>query len=86
MANLTDRIKLLVDWWPLVLLLQRIAAAKPGQPQAAAVVESLLFLASKTEIEVDDKLCDHLRKLIATKEGGELVDYVASLVGRPSGV
>lgn len=86
MPNLTDRIKLLVDWWPLVLLLQRIAAAQPGQQQAAAVVDSLLFLASKTEIEVDDKLCDHLRKLIATKEGGELVDYVASLVGRPSGV
>ena len=85
-ASLPERIKTLVDWWPLVLLLQRVAAATPGQPQAAAVVDALVFLASKTEIDVDDRLADHLRKVIATKGGGELVEYVVSLVNRRSGL
>lgn len=85
-VSLPDRIKQLVDWWPLVLLLQRVAGSKPGQPQAAAVVDALIFLASKTQVDVDDNLAEHLRKVIATKEGGELVEYVVSLFDRPSGL
>jgi hypothetical protein len=85
-TSLADRLKLLVDWFPVALLLQRIAASEPGRSQAAAVMELVRFLASKTEIEMDDRLADMTTKLLATKEGGELLDYVVTLVNRPRGV
>ncbi len=86
MPTLADRLKILVDWWPLVVLLQQVAVTPSGRPQAVAFADCLRFLASKTEVEVDDKLVEHVQKLIATPEGGELIDYVVSLVNRRSGV
>ena len=86
MLTLTDRLKILVDWWPLVVLLQQVAVSAPGRAQAAAFTACLEFLASKTEVEVDDRLVEHVQKLIATPEGGELIDYVVSLVNRRGGV
>ena len=84
MPTLADRLKTLVDWWPLIVLLQRVAVSPKGRGQAAAVTDALRFLAAKTEVEVDDRLVEHFAKVIATPEGGELVDYVVSLVdGRP---
>lgn len=86
MPTLADRLKLLVDWFPLTLLLQRVAAAKPGRSQAVAVTDVLRFLATKTEIEVDDRLAELTQKMLSTNEGGELMDYVVTLFDRPSGV
>jgi hypothetical protein len=86
MLTLTDRLKILVDWWPLVVLLQQVAVSAPGRAQAAAFTDCLAFLASKTEVEIDDRLVEHVQKLIATPEGGELIDYVVSLVNRRGGV
>jgi hypothetical protein len=86
MHSLADRVKILVDWWPLVVLLQQVAVCAPGRPQAEAFADCLRFLASKTEVDVDDRLVEHVQKLIATPEGGELIDYVVSLVNRRGGV
>jgi hypothetical protein len=86
MPTLADRLKLLVDWFPVALLLQRIAGSAPGRSQVAAVMELVRFLASKTEIEVDDRLAELTGKMLETREGGELLDYVVTLVNRPSGV
>jgi hypothetical protein len=86
MQTLADRVKILVDWWPLVVLLQQVAVTAPGRPQAEAFANCLRFLATKTEIDVDDRLVEHVQKLIATPQGGELIDYVVSLVNRRGGV
>lgn len=86
MPTIADRLKFLLDWWPLVVLLQQVAVAEPGRSQATAVTDCMRFLASKTEIDVDDQLVQHVQKLIATPEGGELIDYVVSLVNRRGGV
>jgi hypothetical protein len=85
MPGLADKIKLLMDWWPVVALLQRVAALPPGRAQAAAVVDLLRFLATKTEVEFDDHLAEKVQKVVETPAGGELVDYVVSIT-RPSGV
>jgi hypothetical protein len=69
-----------------VLLLQQVAVAQPGKSQAAAVVQVLRFLASKTETDIDDKLADHIQRVIATPEGGELVEYVLDLMARRGGI
>jgi hypothetical protein len=86
MPQIAERLKILVDWWPLVVLLQQVAVSAPGRGQAEAFTECLQFLASKTEVEIDDRLVEHVQKLIATPEGGELIDYVVSLVNRRDGV
>lgn len=86
MATLADRLKVLVDWWPLVVLVHQVASTAPGREQAEAVTDCLLFLASKTEIEADDELVERIQSLLATPEGGELIDYVVSLVNRRGGV
>lgn len=86
MPTLAERLKTLVDWWPLVLLLQQVAMAPPGKSQAAAVLQVLRFLAGKTETEIDDRLADHIQRVIATPEGGELVEYVLTLASRRGGV
>ena len=86
MPTLADRLRILVDWWPLVVLLQQVAVAAPGRPQAEAFTDCLRLLASKTEVDVDDRLVEHVQKLIATPEGGELIDYVVSLVNRRGSV
>lgn len=80
MPGLADKIKILMEWWPVVALLQQIAASPPGQKQAAAVTDLLRFLASKTDVEFDDVLAEKLKKVIETPAGGELVEYVATLV------
>lgn len=86
MPTLADRLKLLVDWFPVALLLQRVVASAPGRSQAAAVMDVLSFLASKTEIEVDDRLAELTQKMLSTAEGGELLDYATTLFDRRGGV
>jgi hypothetical protein len=86
MNTFSERLKALVDWWPLILLIQQAAVARHGREQATAVTQILRFLASKTEIETDDRLVEHVQKVFATPEGGELIDYVVTLVNRPVGV
>lgn len=86
MNTLSERLKTLVDWWPLILLVQQAAVAQHGREQATAVTQILRFLASKTEIEADDRLVEHFQKVFATPEGGELIDYVVALVTRPDRV
>ena len=36
MPTIADRLKILVDWWPLVVLLQQVAVSAPGRAQAEA--------------------------------------------------
>jgi len=86
MNTLAERLKALIDWWPLVLLMQQVTLAKPGRARAAALATTLRYLASKTENEADDILIEHVQRVIATPEGGELIDYVVTLVARPGGV
>ncbi len=86
MNTLADRLKILVEWWPLVVLLQQVAVAPQGRAQAETFTDCLRFLASRTDVDVDDRLVEHVQKLIATPEGGELIDYVVSLVNRRDGV
>lgn len=86
MPTFADRLKALLDWWPLVILLQQVAAATPGRSQALAVVQVCRWLAGKTEMDLDDKLAEKVQKVIETPEGAELVEYVLALVDRRGGV
>lgn len=80
MPGLADKIAMLLQYWPVVALLQRVAALPPGRQQAIAVVELCKFLATKTEVQFDDALAAKLQAVIETPAGGELVDYVVALI------
>lgn len=84
MPGIADRLKLVVEWWPAVVLVQEIAGSRAGQSRAVAVSGLLRFLATKTEIEYDDRIAELVQKVVMTKEGGELIDYVASIINRPA--
>lgn len=78
--SLPAKLRLLVEWSPALQLLPAIAAAQPGQDRAVAVVRLLEFLASKSELKVDDQIIRMLREILLTKPGEELADYIAGLI------
>lgn len=83
--GLPEKIRAVIEWWPAVVILQEVLAAAPGREQAVAVGKLLAFAASRSDVTFDDELAAKLQAVIATKEGGELVDYVVSLA-RHTGV
>jgi hypothetical protein len=44
------------------------------------VVRLLEFLASKSDLKVDDQIIRMLREILLTKPGEELADYIAALI------
>lgn len=57
-----------------------VGAAQPGQDRAVAVVRLLEFLAAKSDTPLDDELLKLIKAILLTKEGGALVDYIATLI------
>lgn len=80
MLTLPAKIRLLVEWSPALQILPAIAAAAPGQDRAVEVVRLLEFLASKSELRVDDQILKLVREILLTKPGEELADYIAGLI------
>jgi hypothetical protein len=78
--SLPAKIRLLVEWSPALQILPAIAAATPGQPRAIEVMRLLEFLASKSELQLDDKIAHLLKEILLTKPGTELADYIAGLI------
>lgn len=80
MLTLGERLKLLVEWSPVVALVQKFAAAPAGRDKAVAATKVLEFLATKTDIRVDDDLVRLTQNILLTPEGAALVDYLSVLI------
>lgn len=80
MLSLPQKVRLLVEWSPALQLLPAIAAAAPGQDRAVQIVRLLEFMASKSELKVDDQILRMVREILLTKPGQELADYIAGLI------
>lgn len=78
--TLPAKIRLLVEWSPALQILPAIASATPGQPRALAVMRLIEFLASKSELKLDDKIAQLLKEILLTQPGTELADYIAGLL------
>lgn len=80
MLSLPARLRLLIEWAPAIQILPAIAAAPAGQPRAVEIVRLLEFLASKSEVKLDDEILRMIREILLTKPGTELADYIAGLI------
>lgn len=78
--SLPAKIRLLVEWSPALQILPSIAAATPGQTRAVEVMRLVEFLASKSELKLDDKIAHLLKEILLTPPGKELADYIAGLI------
>lgn len=76
-----QKIRLLIEWAPLLALLSKIPKAETNKAKALAMVAALRWLAKKTPTANDDKALDHLEAVISTPEGEAIVNFISNLAG-----
>lgn len=74
-----QKIKLLIDWAPLLSLVEAVVKADGNQAKALAAVEVLRWLSKKTQTDIDDKVLDSLAAVLKSPEGAAIVDYIMKL-------
>lgn len=75
-----EKLKVLLEWMPVISALQEVAAAPEGQQRAIEVAKLAGWLTEKTHNKIDDRLCRLIHDILLTSEGGALVDYLADLL------
>jgi hypothetical protein len=80
MPSIGDRLRILVEWSPVVSLAQAVSAAKTNQEKTLAIINVLEFLSSKTPVRFDDELLAKFEAILLTPQGAALVDWLASLL------
>lgn len=76
-----QKIRMLVDWAPLLSLAEAVSKAEGNQAKALAIVELLRWLSKKTSTETDDKVIDSLAAILKSPEGAAIVNFLVSLAG-----
>lgn len=76
----TQNIRLLIEWSPVLNLLSAIASSSTAQERAVAVARLGEFLASKTETKIDDRLVRVITDILLTPQGAALLEYLTALV------
>lgn len=79
-----SKIKVLLEWLPVLQFVQDIVNAAPGQARVGKVAVLAEYLAARTTSDVDDRITDLVRQILLTQPGGELVDYLSELVNKVS--
>lgn len=77
--NLQQKIRLLLEWSPVLNFLIAITSAAPGKERVYRSLELLDYLATRTSTPIDNDLLGHLRAVLLTPQGGALLDYLAVL-------
>lgn len=76
--TLFEKIKLLAEWSPVISFLQRFAEESDIHAKALIVSDAAEWLASRTDLEWDDELVDHIADILRSEEGEALVRWVMS--------
>jgi len=77
MANsLGEKIKLLTELAPLLLLAQQISTATSEHDRALLIIDALQFLAGKTATADDDEALEHIEKILRSSEGTAFFAYL----------
>ncbi len=81
MATLSEKLRLLVEWSPLIGLASEISGATTPLERALKTSAVLRWLADKTQsTEVDDELVELLEAVLKSPEGTALFNYLTALV------
>jgi hypothetical protein len=78
--TMTDKVKLFVQWLPILQMLPMIAAANPGRDRVMEVVRLVEAIAATTAPHTDDELVHLVKGILMTEQGGALVDFVTEKV------
>jgi hypothetical protein len=78
--NIFEKLRLLAEWSPLISFLQRFAEESDIHRKAVIVSEAAEWIASRTELEWDDELVEHLADILRSEEGEALVRWILSQI------
>ena len=78
--NLAAKLRLLVEWMPVLSAAQTVILSPAGSARVRAALEVLDIVADKTTTEADDQLVDLLKRVVMTNEGAALVDWISDKV------
>jgi hypothetical protein len=79
MPTVSEKLRVLVEWAPLITLASEITAASTPLERALRISAALRWAARKTGTEADDDLVDLCEAVLRTKEGEALFDYLVKL-------
>lgn len=77
---LLDRVRLLVEWAPMLAQLQAIGSATDPHERAVAIVKALQWAAGRTTTEVDDEALGHIEAVLRTAECKAACDWAVKKV------
>lgn len=80
MASVSEKIKVLLEWAPLIGLVSEISAASTPLDRALKISAALKWAAQKSDTKVDDEVVDLLEAVLKSDEGKALFDYLVSVV------
>lgn len=78
--SFADKIKLLLEWSPVINFLIAISSATPGKDRVYRTLELLDYLANKTPTPVDNELVELVKGVLLTPQGAELLEYLSKKV------
>ena len=76
--NIFEKIRLVAEWSPLISFLQQFAEEADIHAKAVIVADAAEWVASRTELEWDDELVDHVADILRSDEGEALVRWILS--------
>ena len=76
--NIFEKLRLLAEWSPLLTYMQTLAAEDDIHAKAVIVAEALEWVATRTEIEWDDELVEHVADIIRSEEGEAFIRWILS--------
>lgn len=80
MPSVSQKIKVLLEWAPLIGLASEISAASTPLDRALKISAALKWAAEKTDTQADDEIVDLLEAVLKSDEGKALFDYLVALV------
>ena len=76
--SIFEKLRLLAEWSPLISFAQRLAGESDYHAKAVIVSEAAEWIASRTELEWDDELVDHISDILRSAEGEAFVRWILS--------
>lgn len=79
MPSLSEKLRVLVEWSPLIGLASEISVASTPMDRALKISAALRWVAGKTNTGIDDEVIDLLEAVLKSPEGAALFDYLVGL-------
>jgi len=75
LPSLAERLRLLVEWSPVLSYATKISNAPNDHEFVLAVADLCAFLSKKTHVEFDDQLVQHITDILRSEEGQAFVQW-----------